>query len=42
MAQEFYAALCDADLDPFDADAITRDHVNALKQQLQHQMNDEY
>ena len=41
MAQEFHAAFCDADLDPYKADKVIRDRLDVLKQQLQHQINDE-
>ena len=42
MAQEFHAAFCDADLDPYKADTVIKDRLNILKQQLQHQINDNY
>ena len=42
MAQEFHAAFCDADLDPYKSDKVIRDRLDILKQQLQHQINDEY
>tara|TARA_B000000565_G_scaffold9507_1_gene7250 strand:- start:1657 stop:2595 length:939 start_codon:yes stop_codon:yes gene_type:complete len=42
IAQEFHAAFCDADLDPYKADKVIRDRLNILNQQLQHQINDDY
>ena len=41
MSQEFHATFCDADLDHCKSDELIDDRIHALKQQLQHQMNDE-
>ena len=41
MPQDFHAAFCDPDLDPYKSDKVIRDRLNMLKQQLQHQMSDE-
>ena len=42
MAQGFHAALCDADLDSYISDKVIRIRLDTLKQQLQHQITDEY
>ena len=42
MTQEFHAVFCDADLDSYKSDKVIRDRLYILKQQLQHQINDEY
>ena len=42
VAQEFHAAFCDADLDFYKSDEVTRNRLDALKQQLQHQINDDH
>lgn len=42
MAQEFHAVFCDPDLNPYNADKEIRNRFNVIKQQLQHQINDEY
>ena len=39
MAQEFYEAFCDADLDPYKSDKVIKDRLDLYKQQLQHQTN---
>ena len=42
MVQEFHIAFCDADLDPYKSEKVITDRLNILKQQLKHQINDEY
>ena len=42
LAQEFQAAIHDADLNLYKSDKFIRDRLDALKQQLQHQINDDY
>lgn len=42
MAQEFHAVFCDMDLNPYCADKAIKDRLNVLKQQLKHQINDDY
>ena len=41
MTQEFDAAFCNADLDPYIADKVIKDRFDILKQQLQLGINDE-
>ena len=40
LAQEFHAAFCEADLQPYKTDKVIRDRLDMLKQQSQHQIND--
>ena len=42
MAQEVHAMFSDPDLDPYKADEVLKERFTILRQQLQHQINNEY